>query len=297
MNKTIFIGITILLFAISAWLGVNTHANLSKYQRYKLAYTSEINFQSSLLDIKDYLNSGEWKRSNEEGTERWKTAYRAKHLASGYGGALGGVLLVYLGLFFLFYRAKKISVNQFGYVILNTSLVFLIIGISLPFLELGAYMEDLKVEIAAGLGKTFEGKMYFFYQSKTVLELIETLFTNGSFIVGSAILIFSIIFPFTKLGLFYYYLFTPNMNHKKRFLEVASYAGKYSMADVFVAACFLSFLSFNNLSIGIKTESSVLVGLYFFLGYCIISIATYFIIQKKIETTKETEINSLDEKY
>ena len=129
--------------------------------------------------------------------------------------------------------------------------------------------------------------MYFFYQSKTILELIQTLFSNGSIIVGLAILVFSIIFPFTKLGLFYYYLLTPKMNHKKRLLKIASYIGKYSMADVYVAACFLSFLSFNSMSMSVKTESSVLLGLYFFLGYCVVSIATYFAIQKKIENTEK----------
>ncbi len=297
MNKIVFIAISIIFLLVCGWLGMETHSSLSKFQRYKLAYTSELNFQSSLLDIKDYINSGEWKKSNEEGTEKWKTAYRAKQKASVYGSILGGLILLYLGIFFLFYRIKKIATSQYGYVILHSSLVFLIAGISLPFLELGAYMEDLKVEIAAGLGKTFEGKMYFFYQSKTVLELIETLFINGSFVVGLAILVFSIVFPFTKLGLFYYYLLTPKMNHKKKLLRIASYVGKYSMADVFVAACFLAFLSFNNLSMGIKTESSVLIGLYFFLGYCVVSIATYFIIQQKIGTTEETIISSLDEKY
>ena len=68
-------------------------------------------------------------------------------------------------------------------------------------------MEDIQIEIGLGLSKTFEGKMYFFYHSKTVLELIETLFTNGSTFVGIAILVFSVVFPFTKLGLFYYYFF------------------------------------------------------------------------------------------
>ena len=59
------------------------------------------------------------------------------------------------------------------------------------------------------------------------------------------------------------------------------------MADIFVAACFLAFLSFNNLNIGIQTESTTLIGLYFFLGYCLLSIGTYFIL-------KRTKLDNLD---
>ena len=53
------------------------------------------------------------------------------------------------------------------------------------------------------------------------------------------------------------------------------------MADVFVAAIFLSFLAFNNMQMGIQTDSNVLWGLYYFLAYCILAILSAVLLQKK----------------
>ena len=44
------------------------------------------------------------------------------------------------------------------------------------------------------------------------------------------------------------------------------------MADVFVAASFLVYLSFNNMNVGVENESKPLFGIYFFMAYVIISI-------------------------
>ena len=176
--------------------------------------------------------------------------------------------------------------------LLHISLVMLCIGISVPFLEIGAYMQDLKVE-GMGLSKTFNGKMYFFYQCKSVLNLIQTLLENNNFVVGIAILVFSILSPFTKLFLYYRHFLSRANQSNSRLLRIASYIGKYSMADVFVAACFLAFLSFSNLNMGVKTESATLLGLYFFLGYCLVSIGVYYLIEGK--KTNNKKVKSLDD--
>jgi uncharacterized paraquat-inducible protein A len=63
--------------------------------------------------------------------------------------------------------------------------------------------------------------------------------------------------------------------------------GKWSMADVFVVATFLSYLSFSNMNSGIDTEAKTLVGLYFFLAYCILSIASSPIIELAIKNERE----------
>ncbi|MEL6988227.1 MAG: paraquat-inducible protein A, partial [Bacteroidota bacterium] len=58
------------------------------------------------------------------------------------------------------------------------------------------------------------------------------------------------------------------------------YIGKWSMADVFVVAIFLGFLAFNNMQTGIQTRSHVLLGLYFFLTYCVVSIVSSSFIKR-----------------
>ncbi len=67
--------------------------------------------------------------------------------------------------------------------------------------------------------------------------------------------------------------------------------GKWSMADVFVVATFLSYLSFSNMNSGIDTEAKTLVGLYFFLAYCILSIASSQFIELAVKKEKGLSLN------
>ncbi|MEN8928833.1 MAG: paraquat-inducible protein A [Flavobacteriales bacterium] len=297
MNRNLFIILGLVFFGINIYLGVSTKTNLDKYMRYKLAYTSELNYETSLMDYKDYMDPQEWKTSRANAMIHLKKALKAKKNATYFGIFSWISILVYGFLFLIFYLKNKTSINQFGLVILNISLVLLCIGISIPFIEIGAYMQDRSIDMSI-VSKTFDGKMYFFYQCKSIISLIQTLFAGNNFTVGIAILLFSIIFPFSKLGVFYFFLSSKKWNQKSKLLKIASYIGKYSMADVFVASSFLAFLSFNNLNVGMKTESSTLLGIYFFLGYCLLSIATYFVIKKKVELpVKPKTVSSLDEKY
>ena len=52
------------------------------------------------------------------------------------------------------------------------------------------------------------------------------------------------------------------------------------MADVFVASCFLAFLSFSNMNTGIETESKLLYGLYFFFSYVVLAIVMGVLAKK-----------------
>lgn len=280
MKRTQFIIISCLVLLLSSVLIYQASDYSRKFQRYKLAYTSELNFESSLLDVKDYINSNEWQSTQMKSKETWKKAYKAKYISINYCLGLGGLLASYFLFFGSHFKRKKVTLSQLGVVILNCSFICLSTGILLPFIELGAFMKDLNIDLGIGIAKTFEGKVYFFYQSKTVIELVRTLFTNGNWVVGLSIFLFSVVFPFSKLILFYTFLYSRKNSQKNQLLKIATYMGKYSMADIFVAASFLAFLSFNNINVGIQTESSTLPGLYFFLAYCVISIGTYFVIKK-----------------
>ena len=241
MRKSIFVCISIVFLILNIFLGYSIQQKLSKYQRYKVAYASELNFQSSLLDFKDYINSSEWDNTKKTSRDRLKKLIIAKKEANWLGFLSILSIFLFGGITFFGFKTFKLSKTQFGMTLLHISLVMLCIGISVPFLEIGAYMQDLKVE-GMGLSKTFNGKMYFFYQCKSVLNLIQTLLENNNFVVGIAILVFSILSPFTKLFLYYRHFLSRANQSNSRLLRIASYIGKYSMADVFVAACFLAFL-------------------------------------------------------
>jgi uncharacterized paraquat-inducible protein A len=124
--------------------------------------------------------------------------------------------------------------------------------------------------------------MYFYYQSKSVLELIALLFRQNNFVVGLSILIFSVLIPVVKNGLGLASLYRERLPRPGILHWFLLRSGKWSMADVFVVAIFLGFLAFNNLQTGIQTESRVLPGLYFFLAYALLAIWASVRLEKQL---------------
>lgn len=85
---------------------------------------------------------------------------------------------------------------------------------------------------------------------------------------------FSVLFPVSKVLLSLVRIFRSRPLESKWSKFWLLKSGKWSMADVFVVAVFLSYLAFNSMQIGVQTESKALPGLYFFLAYCILSIGS-----------------------
>lgn len=162
----------------------------------------------------------------------------------------------------------------------------LVPGLFSPMLEISAFKDNVTVPIqfevpylgsVIDFSKTFEGRTYFYYQSKSVVALIFLLFEKKNYVVAVSILLFSLVIPVLKLLVSCLLLFFREKDSVVA--KIVLNSGKWSMADVFVAACFLSFLSFNNLQTGmIAAQSNTLVGLYFFLAYVILSILSTFLI-------------------
>lgn len=138
------------------------------------------------------------------------------------------------------------------------------------------------------LSIVFKGKMYYYYQSKSIASLIHLLFKDKNYIVAWAILSFSVILPLIKLLLTLLITLSTKLRKNKAFIMVIKIIGKWSMADVFVAATFLAYLSFYNMNVGIETSSNVLFGLHFFFTYVIISILASIAIW--LEIRKESKI-------
>ncbi len=140
--------------------------------------------------------------------------------------------------------------------------------------------------------KVFAGEMFFFYQNKSILGLIGVLFNTGNLFVGIIILLFSIINPILKLLLSLVCVFNPKLLRYYFFDFVVNKLGKWSMADVMVASVFLAFLSFQNMSNQIETDSNTLLGIYFFSAFVIVSlISSHFISmalkKKKLELSTD----------
>lgn len=112
------------------------------------------------------------------------------------------------------------------------------------------------------------GDIVLSFESKGIIGSINKLFETGDIIVAMVILLFSVLTPTLKIvSLFFASLFvhSPFAHHLVKFFKLI---GKWSMADVFVVAIFLVYLTANK---GDVSRAEVEVGLYFFLSYVILS--------------------------
>jgi len=160
-------------------------------------------------------------------------------------------------------------------------------GILSPMIEVEAKISRLTVTFL-GTPISFPEQVLY-YQSKSVLEVFQTLITMGRpemSAVGVLVLLFSVIFPVLKMLALSACLFRPAMLRTSRIVKFLAFeSSKWSMADVMVLAIFMSFVAFNGLvgsameglrdSVGqlaIPTNSSkILPGYYLFIGFCLAS--------------------------
>jgi hypothetical protein len=294
-----------LALAASFTFTISEHSE--KYKTEKEEYVSVLKFQDRILSLKVWLfTESEWEKKkivSDEQLRKSEQHYSELKENSYYVAALS---IAFIAIVIALFWGKVSLLKMLGLSILTVAVVCLILGVFVPMLEIAAYSENLTVPIKVkipekipiwggqeiGFTKVFEGRTYYYYKSKSVLELIDILFRDGNLIVGISIVCFSVIVPAIKLLLSIITLLVPPMR-RRGITMVIEKIGKWSMADVFVAAMFLAFLSFYNMNTGLDTESRTLVGLYFFLTYCVLSISsTYFIklVLKKDEQALEEEI-------
>lgn len=141
-----------------------------------------------------------------------------------------------------------------------------------------------------GIDKVFPGRTYFYYQNKGVFDIISILWESKNYIVALCLSLFSFLIPCVKLLSSVILLVFPGLA-TKRSQAVLSFISKWSMADVFVVGAFLSYLSFSNLSPGVDVEANVLFGLYFFLGYVLLSIVLGELLKRSIKESLEASSN------
>jgi hypothetical protein len=154
------------------------------------------------------------------------------------------------------------------------------------------YLTD-NAENQVGIDKVFEGKTYYYYQNKGIMEVIKMLWNTDNKPVATAIGAFSVIVPTIKL-LFTLFILLLGITKAKRLRKILSYISKWSMADVFVIGAFLAYLSFSNMSPGVTMDARVLFGLYYFGAYVILSIGLGFLLDASIN--ERIKINKKEQK-
>jgi len=123
---------------------------------------------------------------------------------------------------------------------------------------------------------TVEGTVVIQDTAKSILGTSEILWNQGNRTVAALILFFSVVVPVIKAGLLIVHLGFQRYFWGQMAGKISAGLSKWSMADVFVMALIISFLAIKA-SAGssplVETSIAFEVGFYYFLGYCLFSIA------------------------
>lgn len=118
-----------------------------------------------------------------------------------------------------------------------------------------------------------------YQQTRSILGSVRQLYRVGSWVAASLILLFSVVVPFTKLGVTLRALTCADPVRRQRLLRFITSIGKWSMADVFAVALIIAWLA-AVASQGNSGSSTVLFfeagfgpGFYWFAAYCVVSLA------------------------
>jgi uncharacterized paraquat-inducible protein A len=124
------------------------------------------------------------------------------------------------------------------------------------------------------------GEVEVFQQTRSIVSSVQRLYEVGSPVPATLILLFSVIVPFVKAVLVGWAMFT-GPDTRRRMLAFVETIAKWSMADVFVVALFITYLA------AMASQSTPLSGppivaftanfgpgFYWFAGYCLFSLAS-----------------------
>jgi hypothetical protein len=138
-----------------------------------------------------------------------------------------------------------------------------------------------------------------FYRSKSIMQMVNILIVAGkpdTMVVGFLILLFSIIFPVTKLCSTLVCLYGTEKWRTHKLIHFFAYeSGKWSMADVMVVAIFMAYIGFNSVlngqlknlnfrsqAIGViaTNQTALQAGFTLFLTFVLFGLALSAILKK-----------------
>lgn len=179
--------------------------------------------------------------------------------------------------------------NQISIVLILISFGLLVPGVTLPVFDLG-----VDVAVASSLATL---KAHVLDESRSILGTIQDLYARDRALVATLILLFSVIVPVVKGLVLLAALPLRSKKNQLLMINFVNAIGKWSMADVFVVAVFLVYLSTSDnvsttqesinvfgmklpLEIRMLMDSGLGPGFYWFLGYCLLSLVTLHVIKK-----------------
>jgi hypothetical protein len=124
------------------------------------------------------------------------------------------------------------------------------------------------------------GEVEVFQQTRSIVGSVRRLYEVGSPVPATLILLFSVIVPFVKMALVGWAMFAEPATRQRTLAFVETIA-KWSMADVFVVALFITYLAAMASQTTPAQGASLVAfkaefgpGFYWFAAYCVFSLAT-----------------------
>lgn len=205
-------------------------------------------------------------------------------------------------LMIIFFDKNQTNLKITLYVL--AALHLLILGVFLPMIDIDARISSMELQL---MGEPISFKdQVLYYKSKSIMEVASIMLSQGKtkvMLVGILVVLFSVIFPVSKLISSVLLVFKRSLKDNKivRFLVFKS--GKWSMADVLVVAIFMAYIGFTGIissqlgqlengiqSLDILTtnKSELQNGFFFFMGFVILSIFISQTVQKMIKLQEKT---------
>lgn len=278
MKKIVIYIIAVILLASMGVFGWKGYESCKSYEKISLAIVEKNNVtELSKIQIKrlaDMLSLGIYSGYEKVLEEQKKlleqqTSFKERTTVFTlyFTGAVSLLLLLYLIM----------TLQEFTIVLSLSGLIALTVGLFSPVMMMSVHKEV-----------QYLGDVVLIMESKGVLGSIAKLFENNDYVVGGALLLFSVIFPLLKtLSMLFIALFIRN-NSAQAIVSFFKILGKWSMTDVFVVATFLVYLSAGK---GGMSRTEVQAGLYFFLAYVILSMLASLTADKMLRqsNTVKTE--------
>ena len=132
-----------------------------------------------------------------------------------------------------------------------------------------------------------EGQMQAYHSTRSIWGTAMELARTENLLVAVLIIVFSVVVPSIKLSLQTIALFLTGPQLRRRFLWLNAVLSKWSMTDVFVMALLVAYMAGSaagKMGDMLTMDARLEVGFYYFLAYCLFSIAASLLMRDQQTT-------------
>ena len=150
-----------------------------------------------------------------------------------------------------------------GYALLLTALPALAVGVFAPLLMIKATLSIGPLPVLLQ------------FESKSIMGSISALFGRGQFLLGGAVVAFSVLIPTLKTLILLLLASRPRADRESHLHRFVHLLGPWSMAEVFVVAALLVFFGSDGSG---NTAAEIEPGTWYFLTYVLMSVTASLLL-------------------